>query len=83
MTCWSVGWLTPLMGTLAYMIANALPQAIMPSSLAVCPSLTRNLPRGGGLLFLLGGRVGFDLLLCRLLLHGLRRLVAHNRFAFL
>jgi len=44
-----------------------------------CPSLflIRNLLRGSGLLLLLGGRGGFDLLLCCLLMYGLRRLVAH------
>jgi hypothetical protein len=35
------------------------------------------------LLLLLSSRVGFDLLLCGLLMHGLRRSVAHNQFAFL
>jgi hypothetical protein len=44
--------------------------------------LTSNLLGAGGLLFLLGSLVGFDLLLCCLLMHGLRRLVAHNQFAF-
>ena len=45
--------------------------------------LTRNLFRGGDLLLLLGSRVGFNLLLCYLLMYGLRRLVAHIQFAFL
>jgi hypothetical protein len=41
--------------------------------------LPRNLLRGGSLLLLQGIRVGFDLLLCCLLMYGLRRLVAHNQ----
>ena len=45
--------------------------------------LTRNLLHGGGLLLLLGSHVGFNLLLCYLLMYGLRRLVAHIHFAFL
>jgi hypothetical protein len=34
------------------------------------------------LLLLLSRGVGFQLFLCRLFLHGLRRPIAHNHFAF-
>ena len=43
--------------------------------------LACHLLRGNGLLLLGGSRGGFDLLLCRLLVNGLRRLVAHNQLS--